>query len=75
MYLYIMSTTEILNEIDRLPLNEKLSLLGKAIRDIMKHNYEQQMAMAAESLENEYKTNNDLTAFSNLDFEDFYEPK
>ena len=70
-----MSTAELLKEIDRLPLNEKLSLLEKAIKDILKHNYEQQMTIAANSLENEYKTNNDLIALSNLDFEDFYETK
>ena len=70
-----MSTADILKEIDRLPLNEKLFLLEKAIKDIMKHNAGSQMTMAAESLENEYRTNSELTAFSNLDFEDFYEPK
>jgi hypothetical protein len=70
-----MSTSELLKEIDLLPLNEKLSLIEKAIKDIVKHNYEQQMTMAAESLENEYKTNKELTSFSNLDIEDFYEAK
>ena len=70
-----MSTMELLKEIDRLPLNDKLSLLEKAIKDIIKHNDMQQMTIASESLENEYKTNKDLTAFSNLDIEDFYEAK
>ena len=70
-----MSTIELLKEIDKLPLNDKLFLLEKAIKDIQKHNYEQQMTVAAESLEHEYKTNKDLTAFSNLDIEDFYEAK
>jgi hypothetical protein len=70
-----MSTTELLKEIDRLPLNDKLFVLEKAIKDIIKHNYEQQMTVAAESMENEYKTNKDLTAFSKLDIEDFYEAK
>ena len=70
-----MSTSELLKEIDQLPLNEKLSLLEKAIKDIIKHNYELQMSVAAESLENEYKTNKDLISFSNLDIEDFYETK
>jgi SPX domain protein involved in polyphosphate accumulation len=74
-YLYCMSTIELLKEINRLPLNERLSLLEKAIKDIIKHNDEQQMTLAAESLENEYRTNEDLAAFSKLDFEDFYEAK
>ena len=70
-----MSTIELLKEIDQLPLNDKLSLIEKAIKDIIKHNDKQQMTIAAESLESEYKTNKDLTAFSNLDIEDFYEAK
>ncbi len=70
-----MSANEILKEIDSLPLNDKLTLLEKAIKDIRKHNYEQQMTIAAESLENEYRTNKGLTVFSNLDIEDFYETK
>lgn len=70
-----MDTTSILKEIDQLPLDEKLSFLQKAIRDIIKHNYQQQMTFAADSMENEYKTNKELTAFTNLDLEDFYETK
>ena len=70
-----MSTSELLKEIDRLSLNEKLSLLEKAIKDIIRQNFEQQMTISAESLKNEYKTNKDLIAFSNLDIEDFYEAK
>jgi hypothetical protein len=70
-----MSTTDILKEIDRLPPNEMLLVIQKALKNLMRYNYEQQMTIAAEALENEYKTNTDLTAFSNLDMEDFYETK
>jgi len=70
-----MSTTDILKEIDRLPFNEKLFVLEKTLKDILRYNYEQQMTIAAEAMENEYKTNPDLTAFSDLDMEDFYEAK
>lgn len=70
-----MSTSDILKEIDRLPLNEKLLIIEKAVKDILRYNYDQQMTVAAESLENEYKTNPELTVFTNLDMEDFYETK
>jgi hypothetical protein len=70
-----MSTLDILKEIDRLPLNEKLALLEKAFRDIVKNNYIQELSIAAESMENEYKTNPELTAFTSLDLEGFYETK
>lgn len=70
-----MSTSEILKEIGHLPLNEKLSLLEKAIREIIKQNNKQQLSVAAESMENEYKTNKDLTVFTSIDMDDFYETK
>ncbi len=70
-----MSTAELLKVINKLPLGEKLSLLEKAIKDIIKNNNKQQMTIAADALENEYRTNNDLIAFTNLDSEDFYETK
>ena len=70
-----MSTTDILKEIGQLPFNEKLFIIERALKDILRHNYQQQMTVAAEALENEYRTNAELTAFSNLDIEDFYEAK
>lgn len=65
-----MSTTDILKEIGQLPLNEKLFIIEKTLKDVFRFNYEQQMTVAAEALENEYKTNAELTAFSNLDNKD-----
>ena len=70
-----MSTTDILKEIHQLPLNERLFVIEKALKEILRQNYIQQMTIAAEELENEYKTNSELTAFSNLDWEDFYEAR
>ena len=75
IYLYSMSTSDILKEIHLLPLNERLFIIERAIKELLQYNYQQQMTIAAEALENEYKTNSDLTAFSNLDWEDFYEAK
>jgi hypothetical protein len=70
-----MSTSEILKELNHLSLNDKLFIIEKATKDILRYNYEQQMSIAAEALENEYRTNTDLTAFLNPDMEDFYETK
>jgi len=70
-----MSTSEILKEINRLSPAEKLFVIEKALKELLQLNFIQQMSMAAEALQNEYKTNPELTAFSNLDWEDFYEPK
>ena len=70
-----MSTAEILKELNHLSINEKLFIIEKTIKDILKYNDIQQMTVASEAMENEYKTNSELTAFSNLDMEDFYETK
>ncbi len=70
-----MSTAEILKELNHLSINEKLYIIEKTIKDILKYNNVQQLTVASEAMENDYKTNNELTAFSNLDMEDFYETK
>lgn len=70
-----MSTSDILNEIHLLPLNERLFVIERALKELLQYNFQQQMTIAAEAMENEYKTNADLTAFSNLDWEDFYEAR
>ena len=70
-----MSKAVLLKEIDKMPLHEKLSLLERAIKDIIKQTCENELTVAAYSLENEYKTNAELTVFSTLDIKDFYETK
>ena len=70
-----MSKAELLKEIDKMPLHEKLALLERAIKDIIKQTNEKELSVAAESLEIEYKSNAELTVFSTLDIEDFYETK
>ena len=70
-----MSKAELLKEIDKMPLHEKRSLLERAIKDIIKQTNEKELSVAADSLEIEYKSNAELTVFSTLDIEDFYETK
>ena len=70
-----MSTAEIIDKINLLSPAEKLFIIEKTFKDILHLNAVQQMTLAAEALENEYRTNQELTAFSSIDFEDFYEAK
>jgi hypothetical protein len=60
------STIDILKEIGQLPLNENFFIIENPLKDILRHSDDWQMNIAAEALENEYRTNSDLTAFSNL---------
>jgi hypothetical protein len=70
-----MSATEILEKMNQLSTTERLFVIEKALKSLIDSNLSEQMTLAAESMENEYKTNAELTSFSNLDFEDFYEAK
>ncbi|MCF8371820.1 MAG: hypothetical protein K9H64_09370 [Bacteroidales bacterium] len=68
-----MRTNEIIQEIQRLPLRKRFYVVEKTIQSIRKHEDANQMEIAAESLLFDYSTDKELTVFTNLDFEDFYE--
>lgn len=69
-----MTTTSIIQEINRLPLSEKVLLfeyLRKSINLEREHDLEAAVAM----MQNEYRTDKELTAFTILDAENFYEAR
>jgi hypothetical protein len=70
-----MNTDELLREIEKLPLHKRMYLVEKALHTIRKKENLNQMNLAAETLYTDYKTDKDLTAFTNIDFEDFYETR
>ncbi len=70
-----MSTADILKEINNLPVSERLLLIQKTIRRILLSTQQQQLTFAAEELAEEYNINKELTSFTDLDLEDFYEAR
>ena len=70
-----MSTQEILREINKLSLQERLLIIEKALETIRANETDQQLSIAAESMAPEYKSNKELTAFTSLDLENFYEAR
>ncbi|OQX27986.1 MAG: hypothetical protein BWK80_02490 [Desulfobacteraceae bacterium IS3] len=79
-----MQQTEILNEIIRLPLSERIAIIESAlisvrkelnVTDMPQKNIRQQMSEAAEALYRDYLENEELTAFTALDGEEFYEKR
>lgn len=70
-----MSATEILEKMNQLSPAERLFVIEKTLKSLISSNLSEQMTLAAESMESEYRINTELTFFSNLDFEDFYEAK
>ena len=70
-----MSTKEIISEIDKLPIQERLLLVVLTLKKIRSAAIYDQMSFAAEELANEYRTNKELTIFTQLDLENFYEAR
>jgi hypothetical protein len=70
-----MSTHEILKEINKLPVEDRLIIIEKAIETIRSLELDQQLSIATEEMADEYKINKELTVFTSLDLEDFYETR
>lgn len=70
-----MRTNEIIKEIERLPISKRIYVVEKTIHSIRKQEYKNSMKKAAETLFIDYKSDTELTAFTKLDYEDFYETK
>jgi hypothetical protein len=68
-----MSMQEILSEINRLPLQDRLLIIEKTLEVIRANESDQQLSAASDMMEAEYRSNKELTAFASLDLEDFYE--
>jgi hypothetical protein len=69
------TTADILKKIEQLPLIEKKVVMEETLKAIRKEEARSQLTAAAEELYTEYSTNSELTAFTSLDLENFYEAK
>ncbi len=70
-----MRTNDIIKEIQKLPISKRIYVVEKTIHSIRTQDDKNVMKKAADALYADYKTDNELTAFTNLDFVDFYETK
>ncbi|MBX9785517.1 MAG: hypothetical protein K2X48_19720 [Chitinophagaceae bacterium] len=70
-----MQALEIIQEIQRLPITKRFYVVEETIKSIKKEEMSHQMELAANELYNDYATDKNLTAFTSLDFEQFYETK
>jgi len=70
-----MRTLELIKEIQRLPMQKRIYVIEKTIHSIRMQKDTNQMGKAANLLLPDYKSDKELTAFTNLDYEDFYEAK
>jgi hypothetical protein len=70
-----MQALEIIREINRLPLTKRFYVVEETIKSIKKEEMGNQMELAANELYDDYKNDKELTAFTSLDFDTFYETR
>ena len=56
-------------------MQERILVIERAIRALRQEEESRQMSRAARELREDYKSDKDLTAFTDLDMENFYEPR
>ena len=70
-----MGTKEILKEIKKLPVSERMLIVEKVLKNIREAAIKKNMEEAADALFEDYKSDKELTAFSSIEFESFYEAR
>jgi hypothetical protein len=69
-----METLDIIRDVKRLPLPQQMLIAERIIHSI-RHKEQPLMEMAAERLYTDYMADENLTVFTQLDCEDFYETR
>ncbi len=69
-----MTTDTIIQEISKLPLTDKLLVVEKTLKTIQQDR-KRDLEHAANTLYNDYKSDEALTIFTNLDADTFYEAR
>ena len=70
-----MQPLQIIKEIKRLPLSKRFYIVEETIKSIKNEEVSQQMELAVNELYNYYNTDKELTAFTSIDLEQFYETR
>lgn len=70
-----MGTKEIIKEIKKLSIQKRIFIIEKTLHSIRKQEETNQMKEAADELYSDYKSDKELTTFTDIDFEDFYETR
>jgi hypothetical protein len=70
-----MQEIDLMQEIQQLPIGKKFYLVEEIIKSIKKEEINHQMELAANELYSDYLNDKELTAFTAIDFDNFYETK
>lgn len=69
-----MTAATIIRELDKLPLTDKLLVIERTLKSI-RIEKEKSLKLAVDSLYADYKSDTELTRFTQLDNEPFYEAR
>ena len=64
-----------MQEIFKLPLDKKFFVVEQTLKSIKSEEGNRHLAVAAEVMYGDYTNDKELTAFTGLDFENFYEAR
>mgnify|MGYP000293222525 FL=1 len=70
-----METREIIRAIRKLPVSKRMLIVERTLKTIRESETRERMVKASESLFEDYKNDKELIAFTQLDYEGFYETK
>jgi len=70
-----MGTRELIKEIQRLPVSKRMLVIERTLKSIRESELNKKMVKAVDSLLSDYRSDTELTAFTNIDFDNFYEAK
>jgi len=69
------NTIEIIKQIEQLPVEKRMLIIEKTLKSIREREIKGKMSRAVDELREEYITNKNLTAFTDIDFDSFYESR
>lgn len=70
-----MKTSELIREIQNLPMRQRIYVIERTMHLMRKQEETEQMERASEELYADYVSDRELTIFTNLDIENFYEAR
>lgn len=70
-----METNELIKQIITLPVEQKMLIIENTLKSIRQNNLKTQMNNAVSELMHDYKTDKELTLFTEIDLDSFYEAK
>jgi len=70
-----MGTNEIIKEISRLPIKRRMLIVERTLKSIREKEEGDNIEKAVDSLFKDYSTNKELTEFTGIDFDKFYEAR